>query len=48
MTLRLLPVLGAIFAVASFFVADFVKDGSVQYTALGPAFLVTGDLREFA
>ena len=42
MTLRLLPVLGAIFAVASFFVADFVNDGSGQYAAVGPAFLATG------
>jgi NitT/TauT family transport system permease protein len=42
MTLRLLPVLGAIFAIASFFVPDFVDDGSAHHAAAGPAFLVTG------
>jgi len=42
MTLRLLPVLGAIFAIASFFVADFVTDGAAHYATAGRAFLLTG------
>ena len=42
MTLRLLPVLGAIFAIASFFVADFVTDGAANYATAGRAFLLTG------
>jgi NitT/TauT family transport system permease protein len=42
MTLRLLPVLGAIFAIASFFVADFVTDGAAHYATPGRAFLLTG------
>jgi NitT/TauT family transport system permease protein len=42
MTLRLLPVLGAIFAIASFFVADFVTDGATHYATAGRAFLLTG------
>ena len=42
MTLRLLPVLGAIFAIASFFVADFMTDGVAHYATSGRAFLLTG------
>jgi NitT/TauT family transport system permease protein len=40
--LGLLPVLAAIFAVASFLVPGFVGDGSGQATALGPALLISG------
>ena len=40
--LRLLPVLTAIFAVASFLVPDFIADGSLQHPTAAPPFVVSG------